>query len=134
MSNIAKVWETAEGRSFSGTARDTYEYQRTFAVKVTTPQATLSEIGAAIGVKLGDAYPDDSSVFASSFSTSSTGDLLLYKITVTYTAPDLQDADPDGPPEPPSPDDPPSYDYLALPPDQWSGSSSVAAVPCKQEL
>ena len=111
----------------SGAARDSLQYTRSFAIKVNSPDTPMDEIAQHPNIKFGDQHPDDKSVFATSFDCSVSDDLLLYRLNVTYQAPNVADASPDGPGSEPNKDG--SYDYAAVPADTWSGSSSVAAVP-----
>ena len=122
---IVQTYEIAEGRGVSGTARESFQYQRSFAIKIDDPATSMAEIAQASSIKFGDPHPDDPSVFAYSFDCSVSDDLLLYKLTVTYQAPALIDASADGPDS----GDGGGYDYATVPADTWSGSSSVAAVP-----
>ena len=117
---IVQTYEIAEGRGVSGTARESLQYTRAFAVKIDDPATPMDEIAQAPGIVFGSPHPDDPSVFATSFDCSISDDLLLYTLNVTYQAPALIDASTDGPG---------SYDYAVVPADTWSGSSSVAAVP-----
>jgi hypothetical protein len=134
---IVQTFETAEGRSVSGAARESFQYTRSFAIKVDDPATPMDDIAAAPGVLLGDPHPDDPSVFATSFDCSVSDDLLLYTLNVTYQAPPLIDASSDGPGSgggggggggPGG-----GYDLAVVPADTWSGSASVAAVPCTRD-
>ena len=124
---VVESYEIAEGRGVSGSARDSLKYTRSFAVKVNSPDTPMDEIAQHPNIKFGDQHPDDKSVFATSFDCSVSDDLLLYRLNVTYQAPNVADASSDGPGS--KPDKSGSYDYAAVPADTWSGSSSVAAVP-----
>ena len=124
---IVQTYEIAEGRGVSGTARESLQYTRAFAVKIDDPATPMDEIAQAPGIVFGSPHPDDPSVFATSFDCSVSDDLLLYTLNVTYQAPPLIDASTDGPGS--DGGDGGSYDYAVVPADTWSGSSSVAAVP-----
>ena len=130
---IVQTYEIAEGRSVSGTARETFTYQRSFAIKIDDPATPMDEIAQAPGIVFGAPHPDDPSVFAKSFDCSISDDLLLYKLNVTYEAPPLIDASSDGPgsADGVSGD---SYDFAAAPADTWSGSSGVTLVPIDKHL
>ena len=124
---IVQTYEIAEGRGVSGTARESFQYQRSFAIKIDNPATSMAEIAQAPGILLGSPHPDDPSVFATSFDCSVSDDLLLYTLNVTYQAPALIDASSDGPGSGGGGGG--GYDYAVVPADTWSGSSSVAAVP-----
>ena len=128
---IVQTYEIAEGRGVSGTARESLQYTRAFAIKVDDPATPMDEIAQAPGILLGSPHPDDPSVFATSFDCSVSDDLLLYTLNVTYQAPALIDASTDGPGSGGggSGGGGGGYDYAAVPADTWSGSSSVAVVP-----
>ena len=130
---IVQTYEIAEGRGVSGTARQSSVYTRAFAIKVDSPSTSMAEIAQAPGILLGSPHPDDPSVFASSFDCSVSSDLLLYTLNVTYQAPELIDATTDGPGSGEPGGGGGGYDYATLPADTWSGSSSVAAVPCTRD-
>ena len=125
---IVQTYEIAEGRGVSGTARESLQYTRAFAVKIDDPATPMDEIAQAPGILLGSPHPDDPSVFATSFDCSISDDLLLYTLNVTYQAPLLIDASTEsgGGPEG-------KIEYAVAPADTWSGSSSVAAVPCTRD-
>lgn len=129
---IVKYYEIAEGRGVSGNARESSVYQRSFAIKIDDPATSMAEIAQAPGILLGSPHPDDPSVFATSFDCSVSGDLLLYTLNVTYQAPTLIDASSDGPGSGGGGGGG-GYDYAVVPADTWSGSSSVAAVPCTED-
>ena len=130
---IVQTYEIAEGRGVSGTARESLQYQRSFAIKIDDPATPMDDIAQAPGILLGSPHPDDPSVFATSFDCSVSDDLLLYTLNVTYQAPALIDASTDGPGSGGGDGDggggSGGYDYAVVPADTWSGSSSVAAVP-----
>ena len=128
---IVQTFEIAEGRSVSGTARESFQYQRSFAIKIDDPATPMDEIAQAPGILLGSPHPDDPSVFATSFDCSVSDDLLLYTLNVTYQAPPLIDASSDGPGSGGGGGSGGGYDLAVVPADTWSGSSSVAAVPIK---
>ena len=128
---IVQTYEIAEGRGVSGTARNTFSYKRSFAIKIDDPTTSMAEIAQAPGIVFGSPHPDDPSVFATSFDCSISEDLLLYTLNVTYEAPPLTDATSDGPGSDGGGGG--SYDYAVAPADSWSGSSSVAAVPCTRD-
>ena len=128
---IVQTFEIAEGRSVSGTARESFQYQRSFAIKIDDPATPMDEIAQAPGILLGSPHPDDPSVFATSFDCSVSDDLLLYTLNVTYQAPPLIDASSDGPGSGGGGGG--GYDYAVVPADTWSGSSSVAAVPISRD-
>ena len=117
----------------SGTARESLQYTRAFAVKIDDPATPMDEIAQAPGILLGSPHPDDPSVFATSFDCSVSDDLLLYTLNVTYQAPTLIDASTDGPGSGGGGGGG-GYDYAAVPADTWSGSSSVAAVPISTDI
>ena len=125
---IVQTFEIAEGRSVSGTARESFQYQRSFAIKIDDPATPMDDIAQAPGILLGSPHPDDPSVFATSFDCSVSDDLLLYTLNVTYQAPPLIDASSDGPGTDGGGGGG-GYDLAVVPADTWSGSSSVAAVP-----
>ena len=116
----------------SGAARDSVQYTRSFAIKINAADTPMDDIANHPGIKFGDPHPDDPSVFATSFDCSVSDDLLLYRLNVTYQAPALIDASSDGPGSGGGGTGG-SYDYAAVPADTWSGSSSVAAVPCTKD-
>lgn len=128
---IIQTYEIAEGRGVSGTARESLQYTRAFAIKVDDPATPMDDIAQAPGILLGSPHPDDPSVFATSFDCSISDDLLLYTLNVTYQAPNLIDASSDGPGSGGGGGG--GYDYAVVPADAWSGSSSVAAVPCTRD-
>ena len=128
---IIQTYEIAEGRGVSGTARESLQYTRAFAIKVDDPATPMDDIAQAPGILLGSPHPDDPSVFATSFDCSVSDDLLLYTLNVTYQAPALIDANTDGPGSGGGGGG--GYDYAVVPADAWSGSSSVAAVPCTRD-
>ena len=130
---IVQTYEIAEGRGVSGTARESIQYTRAFAIKVDDPATPMDEIAQAPGILLGSPHPDDPSVFATSFDCSVSDDLLLYTLNVTYQAPTLIDASTDGPGSGGGGGGGGGYDYAVVPADTWSGSSSVAAVPCTRD-
>ena len=132
---IVQTYEIAEGRGVSGTARESLQYTRAFAVKIDDPATPMDEIAQAPGILLGSPHPDDPSVFATSFDCSVSEDLLLYTLNVTYQAPTLIDASSDGPGSGGGGGGGTGggYDYAVVPADTWSGSSSVAAVPCTKD-
>lgn len=129
---IVQTYEIAEGRGVSGTARESLQYTRAFAVKIDDPATPMDEIAQAPGILLGSPHPDDPSVFATSFDCSVSDDLLLYTLNVTYQAPTLIDASSDGPGSGGGGGG--GYDYAVVPADTWSGSSSVAAVPISTDI
>ena len=129
---IVQTFEIAEGRSVSGTARESFQYQRSFAIKIDDPATPMDEIAQAPGILLGSPHPDDPSVFATSFDCSVSDDLLLYTLNVTYQAPPLVDASSDGPGTGGGGGGG-GYDLAVVPADTWSGSSSVAAVPIDRD-
>ena len=132
---IVQTYEIAEGRGVSGTARESLQYTRAFAVKIDDPATPMDEIAQAPGILLGSPHPDDPSVFATSFDCSVSDDLLLYTLNVTYQAPTLIDASSDGPGSGGGGGGGAGggYDYAVVPADTWSGSSSVAAVPIQYD-
>ena len=131
---IVQTYEIAEGRGVSGTARESLQYTRAFAVKIDDPATPMDEIAQAPGILLGSPHPDDPSVFATSFDCSVSDDLLLYTLNVTYQAPTLIDASTDGPGSGGGGGGTGGgYDYAVVPADTWSGSSSVAAVPISKD-
>ena len=127
---VVESYEIAEGRGVSGAARDSLQYTRSFAIKIDKANTPMDDIANAPNIKFGDKHPDDDSVFATSFDCSVSDDLLLYRLNVTYQAPTLIDASSSGPPNKPDGSPNTNYDYSTVPADAWSGSSSVAAVPC----
>ena len=134
---IVQTYEIAEGRGVSGTARESLQYTRAFAVKIDDPATPMDEIAQAPGILLGSPHPDDPSVFATSFDCSVSDDLLLYTLNVTYQAPTLIDASTEGPGSGGGDSGGGGgggYDYAAPPADTWSGSSSVAAVPISTDV
>ena len=132
---IVQTYEIAEGRGVSGTARESLQYTRAFAIKVDNPATPMDEIAQAPGILLGSPHPDDPSVFATSFDCSVSDDLLLYTLNVTYQAPTLIDASTDGPGSGGGGGGTGGgYDYAVVPADTWSGSSSVAAVPISTDI
>ena len=132
---IVQTYEIAEGRGVSGTARESLQYTRAFAVKIDDPATPMDEIAQAPGILLGSPHPDDPSVFATSFDCSISDDLLLYTLNVTYQAPTLVDASSDGPGSGGGGGGTGgSYDYAVVPADTWSGSSSIAAVPIDRDI
>ena len=127
---IVQTYEIAEGRGVSGAARESLQYQRSFAIKIDDPATPMDEIAQAPGIVFGSPHPDDPSVFATSFDCSVSDDLLLYTLNVTYQAPQLIDASTDGPgSDGGGGDGGGGYNYNTAPADTWSGSASVAAVP-----
>ena len=122
---IVQTYEIAEGRGVSGTARESLQYTRAFAVKIDDPATPMDEIAQAPGIVFGSPHPDDPSVFATSFDCSVSEDLLLYTLNVTYQAPLLIDASTEGGGGGPEG----KIEYAQMPADTWSGSSSVAAGP-----
>lgn len=132
---IVQTYEIAEGRGVSGTARESLQYQRSFAIKIDDPATPMDDIAQAPGILLGSPHPDDPSVFATSFDCSVSDDLLLYTLNVTYQAPTLIDASTDGPGSGGGDGGGGGggYDYAVVPADTWSGSSSVAAVPIDKD-
>jgi hypothetical protein len=116
---ILAVRENADERGASGKFREAVTYTRSWTIKVDSPGTSVAAIAQAAGVSFGSPHPDDSSVFAMEFDVKPRGDsLLLYGLTVRYYTP-KRDGD---------------TDPTALPPDVWTGGSSVSSGPCWKDI
>jgi hypothetical protein len=99
--------------TFSGEHRSGVTYDRSFTVRVSTPDTPLLEIAQAPGVRLGDHHPADAWVICKSFDVKPRGGAeLLFTVSFKYAPPELAD---DG-------------GAAALPADVWSGGTSIQNV------
>lgn len=134
---MAVVWcrELLRERSQSGKYQETYQYTRSFLVRVDDPLTPLPDITNSAGFAWKDAYPDDESCKALEFDTTAEDESgLLYRITIKYYAPPV-DADDGGGDDGGGGGDPPppaDYDTSTSKKPTWSGSSSTKTVPAME--
>lgn len=116
---VVAVVESMDDRGVSGKFRETFTYTRSFIVRVDNPRESMAVIAQAAGIQFGATHPDDGNVFAMEFDCKPRGNTLLsYLLTVRYYTPSKEgDEDP-----------------FRLPPDVWTGGSSVSSGPCWQDI
>lgn len=125
--------ELLEGRSVSGAVRESFRYTRKFLVRTDATNTSMVAIANAPGVSFGDAHPDDANVYALRFQADAmASNPLVYTVSVEYGIPDATEtaADPGGSGGGGSSGggiQPPSFNQL--PPDVWSGHTSITSVP-----
>ena len=132
---IVSVVETLNSRNASARVRDTVTYSRSWAVKTDNPGEPLLNVSGAVPVQFGDYHPEDTSVIASQIDVRPSGDLLLFEVVWVYEVPAAVDSIDAGEAQPPTDGSGGSGRPVnAIPPDAWSGSTSLAAVPVTKDL
>ena len=132
---IVSVVETLNSRNASARVRDTVTYSRSWAVKTDNPGEPLLNVSAAVPVQFGDYHPEDTSVIASQIDVRPSGDLLLFEVVWIYEVPAAVDSIDAGEAQPPTDGSGGTGRPVnAIPPDVWSGSTSLAAVPVTKDL
>lgn len=98
--------------TFSGEHRSGVSYDRSFTVRVSTPDTPLLEIAQAPGVRLGDHHPADAWVICKSFDVKPRGGAeLLFSVSFKYSPPELKDDN--------------NTNTNSLPVDVWSGGTAI---------
>ena len=109
--------ELNSGRQMSGVIRESLSYDRVFLVQTTDLKTPLLTIALAPGVKLGDAHPENAACYCKSFDVSHAGGAqTLYQVTFKYEI--YKEGEPLG-----------TTPFSQLPPNKWSGGSSITQVP-----
>lgn len=118
---MAVVWcrELPRERSQSGKYQESYQYTRSFMVRVDDPSTPLPDITNAVGFSWRDPHPDDSSCRAMEFDTKCQDESgLIYRVDVVYYVPPVDGGDPA---------DPEGSGFMRSM--IWTGSSSAKTIP-----
>lgn len=119
------VWcrELPRERSQSGKYQETYQYARSWLVRVDDPATPLPDITNAVGFAWRDPHPDDPSCRAMEFDTKCQDDSgLIYRVDVTYYVPPIDGGDPENP-------EGTGFMRSMI----WTGSSSAKTVPAVEK-